>query len=508
VERRDDAYPTKPWWRRGWRGWTNLAALLSLLVIVHPSTAFAQMGAQDAQDARSAQTGGRFTVQIPGQPPLNVDLAAGAPKSPYVMGVNVFPPTDTKAQDGAYGFMPYDDKTVQGLRSAGATLLRFPGGSWGEEHSFSFEQLNAFLALAQQLHATPLINVRLAGGDPEKAAALVRYCNDPHDPARKAYPDAPVVPVRYWAIGNEPDLRGTSYPVTQYVQDFIAYARAMKAADPTIQIYGPEVSQYKGPTTPHDASGTPWLSGFLQGVARYQQDHKETLLDGVSVHRYPFSDGDESTNLLYASASEWRYALPLLRAQIHEILGKDLPVAITEINTSPLGDAMISPPAAALWWADTLGTLIEQRAAMVAFFSARVVERPYPLLTMSGEATPLAQVMALYAHMASDAIPLGATGPISAFAATNSQHDTLTLLLVNTSSQSASITVDPAPGTSNWQPTRVQLPAYAVACLVLHAGQDGQRYQYAPTVSHPATGQADATQTGAIQETRLPQAPK
>jgi hypothetical protein len=198
----------------------------------------------------------------------------------------------------------------------------------------------------------------------------------------------------------------------------------------------------------------------------------------------------------------------VLRAQISQAMGTDLPVAITEINTSPLGDAMVSPSAAALWWADTLGTLIEQRAEMVAFFSARVVEHPYPLLTMSGDATPLARVMDLYAHMAPDAIPLGATGPISAYAATSSQHDTLTLLFVNTTPQAASVAVAPTPVSDTWQAANLQVPAYAVACLVLHSGQQGQLYLYAPPMNAPATGQTDATPAGAIQVTQLPLATK
>jgi Glycoside hydrolase family 44 len=435
--------------------------------------------------------GDTLAIHIERQQPLTLDLRSGSARSPYVFGMNVFPANGTRARDGAYGFMPYDAQTVGGLRGAGVTMLRFPGGTWGEQHTPSYEQINAFLTLAQQTHATPLMQVRLAGSTPAQAAALVRYCNNRQNSLRHQYPNAPFVPVHYWVLGNEPDLRGPGYTVADYVRDFIAFAVAMKVADPSIQIFGPEISQYNGPgAPPRDAQGVPWLAGFLRGIAAYQRAHKWQLLDGVSIHRYPFGMGMDSTNLLFASADEWRYALPLLRDDVRQIMGTDLPIAITEINTSPLGDAIASPLATALWWADTLGTLLEQQVGYVDFFAARSLEQPDMLLSGSGGATPLYRVMQLYTHMAPTVLPLGGTpGPVSIYAATSTARDTLTLMLVNKSSTTAAIAVDPLHGFSPWHSARLTVPPYAIVCAVLHRAGSGQRFLYGPTPQMVAAGQ-------------------
>lgn len=477
--------------RGGWRRWSRVLGMLLLVAVVLGGVrAAAVFVASDNQVIVYAQN----------QQAARVDLATAVPRSPYIFGMNVFPATGTQAQDGAYGFMPYDARTLAGLTSAGVTMLRFPGGNWGEEHSASYEQINAFLQVAEQTHATPLMQVRLHGNTPEAAAALVHYTNNPHDPVRQQrYPNAPFLPVHYWVIGNEPDLFGGGYGVNQYVSDFIAFARAMKTADPAIQILGPEISQYNGPNAaPRDDTGTPWLEGFLRGVAAYERAHGVRLLDGVTVHRYPFTTTATSDSLLLASASEWRYALPLLRDEVRQMMGRDLPVGITEINTNALGGA--APPAgpAALWWAETLGTLIEGQATYVDFFAARGIEHPQALLAMDGQPTPFARVMELYRNMAPDAIAVnGAASPLALFAATNQAHDRLTLMLINTSADPVTALIAPQRAFSGWSRQEVTVAPYAITCVVLRHGAGGLAYSYAPGAG--VNGQA-----GQIQRQTLP----
>jgi Glycoside hydrolase family 44 len=484
------ARPRKSLWQRVWRPLMAIAVIAPAVLATRIISANAGMGET-------------LAIHVEKQQPVTIDLGSSEPSSPYVFGVNVFPQEGTQALDGAYGFMSYDTGTVSGLQDAGITMLRFPGGTWGEEHAVSYDQINAFLRLAQQTHATPLIVVRLAGSTPEQAAALVKYCNDLRDPERKNYPDAPFLPVHYWAIGNEPDLRGPTYTVANYVRDFISFATVMKTVDPSIKIFGPEISQYTGPTSaPVDSTGTPWLTGFLQGVAVYERAHNNwQILDGVSIHRYPFgvSSNIASTSLLFASTDEWRYALPLLQDQILHIMGTEVPIAITEINTSVLGGRLASPLATALWWADTLGTLLEEHVAYVDFFAARSIDQPYMLLSQSGGVTPLTRVMQLYTHMAADAIQVDdASGPVKLYAATNPARDTITLMLINESSQAAAISVDPAQLFSMWHSTRIVVPPYAVVCAVLHRGAGGQTFLYGPTSQMLATGQPGVITVGSL----------
>jgi hypothetical protein len=167
-----------------------------------------------------------------------------------------------------------------------------------------------------------------------------------------------------------------------------------------------------------------------------------------------------------------------------------LPIAITEINTSPLGDTIASPLATALWWADTLGTLLEQQVGYVAFFAARGLEQPDMLLSGSGGATPLYHVMQLYSDMAPIVLPLGGTpGPVSIYAATNTARDTLTLMLVNKSSATAAIGVDPLHSVSRWHSAHLTVPAYALVCAVLHRNGSGRTFLYGPTPQMVAAGQ-------------------
>ena len=468
------ARPAKTWWQRFGRLATTFAVALTLIVSARAAAAY--IGADNT-----------FSVRVDNQQPVTIDPRASAPRSPYVFGANVFPEEATQARDGAYGFMPYDANTIDGLNGAGVTTLRFPGGTWGEEHMFSLTQLAAFLTLAQKTHATPLIQARLRGSSPAEAAALVNYCNHADDRNRKSTPNVPFLPVHYWVIGNEPDLMGASYTVSDYVRDFIAYATAMKAVDPTIQIYGPELSQVNGADVPRDSAGTPWLAGFLRGISSYEKAHHTRLLDGISFHAYVFGSAGVTQGLLMSSANAWRYILPQVRLEVQDIMGENLPIAITEINTNIHGTADLL--AAALWWADTLGALQEEQVNMVDFFAARGLAQQDMLLTQAGKPTPLYYVMRLYNHMARNAIQVGAgPGPVSVYAATSPSHETITVMFVNKSPYVSAVSITPGQMFNNWRSVRLNVPPYTSVCAVLHHDRPGQMFIYGPTPSMLAHG--------------------
>ncbi|MGH2508460.1 MAG: hypothetical protein ACRDHZ_13830 [Ktedonobacteraceae bacterium] len=154
-------------------------------------------------------------VHISGQAQVRVDLSQSLPLSSDLLGSNVFPLNGTRSKDpGGQGFMSYDPQVVSGLRSAGVRLLRFPGGNFGEEHTLSTQQLDAFSNLLNQVGAEGLMQVQLS--DPldtppvplatraTRAALLVEYMNNPHSIQRSD--GAPYHAIKYWSIGNEPDL--------------------------------------------------------------------------------------------------------------------------------------------------------------------------------------------------------------------------------------------------------------------------------------------------------------
>ena len=223
-----------------------------------------------------------LTVQIPGQPQAQIDLNQSLTLSPYLLGSNVFPLLGTNSKDpSGQGFMSYDPQVVSGLRSAGVKLLRFPGGNFGEEHTLSTQQLNAFSNLLNQVGAEGFMQVQLS--DPldktpvplttraTRAALLVDYMNNPQSIQRSA--GAPYHAIKYWSVGNEPDLltnpdTGKIYTVAEYTQAFIAYSLAMHTKDPSIQVFGPELSQYSSASGPKDSQGNSLDAGLFTGSQR------------------------------------------------------------------------------------------------------------------------------------------------------------------------------------------------------------------------------------------------
>lgn len=136
--------------------------------------------------------------------------------------------------------------------------------------------IDEFLDFCRRVGADPLIGVNFAAdgrpqyietgngerraGTAEEAADLVRYCNDPDHPERKANgQDAPWA-IRHWQIGNE-----TSYPATgkrftkeENANHYLEFAKAMRAADPSIKLVG---------WGDQDREAGEWWAGTLLDVA-------------------------------------------------------------------------------------------------------------------------------------------------------------------------------------------------------------------------------------------------
>jgi hypothetical protein len=300
------------------------------------------------------------------------------PISPHVYGTNTGP------------WQTVGLEQIPLSRAAGISMIRWPGGNWGDENDVTPTMLDEYIALCRQVGAEPLIHVRLAGGTPEQAAAMVRLAN-----GEKGYG------VRHWAVGNEPDLfaakgRAPTYTVADYTRDFLAFRAAMKAADSAIVVMGPEISQYDDPASyPVDSSGVPWMEGFLKGVPDVEM---------VSFHRYPFGDPPATPSTLAAEPPAWTLAMDSLREQVRRLTGRDAPLAVTEANSDYTG--RVDPEAGtdshrnALWWADVLGRLIRSRAAIVAQFCMGAIQSQgigmFGPVAYDPSPRPIYQVYALY----------------------------------------------------------------------------------------------------------------
>jgi hypothetical protein len=459
----------------------------------------------------------QLTLRIGNQQAVTLDLRQSLPISPTLPGTNVFPRTGTTSQDGANGFMDYSPSLTTGLSNAHINLLRFPGGTWGESHYLSYDQLSAFSGLLQQTHAEGMVQARLSGpikgnftelSDVQSRAALagqwVDFLNNPHSDRRIGkYIHAPFSPVKYWTVGDEPDklinpATGQLYTVTQYVQDFILFSTVMHRVDPNIQVIGPEISEFYGPGAgPRDANGELWMEGFLKGVGAYEQANHVTLLDGVSFHRYQFVNGTQTPYLFLSSAGEWNYLLPALHQLISQDLGRDVPIALTEINTNPPNQAnQAAPPQgiAALWWADTLGTLMNQQVGLVAFASASDINTPYPLFTTVGQQpTAMYRVMELFSHLQNNLIPLNVEqDPISVYATQDNAHTTVSLIFINKSNsiQLAQINALSTLFVVNpWTNLNVNLAADSIVVITLHRNAGAEAYSFTvPASNDPNAG--------------------
>jgi hypothetical protein len=270
------------------------------------------------------------------------------PISPLVYGSNYGPWTSVPAGK------------LEDAEASAVTVIRFPGGEWGDRNNLQPYQIDQFMAFCKRLNASATINVRTMNGTPEAAAELVRYVN-----IENKYG------VRYWAIGNEPQFYEAAlrepYSVERFNQDFRALAEAMKAVDPGIQIIGPELTNF-GPEpekNPKDSTGKDWMVEFLRANG--------DIVDVVSIHRYPFpvSDYDPSPTIddLRQDAPKWDATLMYLRDLVHQETGRDIPIAVTETNSNwtkiSSGEATPDSFYNAIWWADSLGQMIRQRVLLV-----------------------------------------------------------------------------------------------------------------------------------------------
>ena len=249
------------------------------------------------------------------------------------------------------------------VTAAGVRLIR-SGGANNEIQTpnvFSNAELDRFVAYCRTTGAQPVLQVPLIknpAGQPATAAdaaAMVTYAN-----ITKGYG------ITYWSIGNEPDLyteaalQPASYSAADYCATFRQYVTAMKGADPSIKILGPELSWKYIP-------GNDWLTPFLDGC--------KDAVDVVSVHRYPFAPSATTVAAAFGDAASFRQSVRALRANLDRHGMTAVPLAVTEAHITYNGDPLVSTlPAspqtfyAGMWVADVLGVALEEGLWTSAFW--------------------------------------------------------------------------------------------------------------------------------------------
>jgi hypothetical protein len=336
--------------------------------------------------------------------------------SPLVYGVN----------HGPWAIIT--DQTLGAAREAGITMIRYPGGNWGDENNLRPYHIDQFALLADQMNSQLSINVRLFKGTSEEAAELVKYANHEQNYA-----------IKYWGIGNEPSLFATArgvpdYGVEQFNREWRATAEAMKLADPTILLIGPELHQFGSnlSSTPKDPFGLDWMTEFLKANG--------DLVDIVSIHRYPFPQGRggraATIDELVSSSGEWDSIIPYLRALIIENTGREIPIAVTEINShwsnATGGEATPDTFYNAIWWADVLGRLIYQQVDIINYFSlqSNASIGGYGLFSRS-DPRPTYYIYKMYQEFGENLVYAGCDDPRIGIYAALDKEDVLTVMMVN-----------------------------------------------------------------------------
>lgn len=185
--------------------------------------------------------------------------------------------------------------------------------------------------------------------------------------------------VKYWVIGNEPDLaygHTNSSQVAAYMKSF---ASAMKAADPTILIIGPETAWYNksilfgltNPGGPDDITGK-------DANGRY-------YIDYISFHTYPFKGTQQRPDVVskLASPGEFEDNLTEINARIQNCNIKNgrsgasaVKLAVTEANIeymNPAGDNLYGVGANSFiggqFWSEMMGIAMKKGVSLFCFWS-------------------------------------------------------------------------------------------------------------------------------------------
>ncbi len=236
---------------------------------------------------------------------IEVDVAAvKCAAEPRVIGINIDYLVDHDANRPAEA-----RPLLDALREMGVKSLRFPGGDKSDDHLWSvppFDKPNPSLAFGPRAGREELLMsngqwkvrrmdfdefmemCRVLGAEPtlvicydalftpgctvtkerliETAAAWVKYAN-----VTKGYG------VKYWEIGNEGYIDDTVSPY-DYARNFIEFANAMKAVDPTIWVGANGPPRAKGSGKHEGTKDVPWWKVVYETAAEH--------IDFVPIHVY------------------------------------------------------------------------------------------------------------------------------------------------------------------------------------------------------------------------------
>ncbi len=428
-----------------------IAAPVGCLSYVSPASdaGIVPDGVAPLQDATVADAAGS-----PNAGTVSIGRDGGTPISPYAFGQNYWDWVDW-SHSGVTGLT----KTEPLVGALHLNVIR-AGGNNNDTNSpalFDSAQIDQFVAYCRTVGAEPILQVPLIANDvdggaasPQAAADMVTYAN-----ITKSYG------IKYWEIGNEPDLYATTYDAgtaplnaADYCTQFKAYATAMKSAATAdggapIQLLGPELSYQYGP-------GPDWLTPFLDGCKDY--------VDVVTIHRYPFSGAQTSVSGALAGTNSFRQILRAVGAIVKGHARPNTPLGVTESNISYDYDQRVYTPTsiqaapgtfyAALWTADVQGVALENNLWTLAFWNIGETSAASSVLGFIVADQPVpayyAQQMFSANFSGDEVVPGGVPTGFSVYASYDGGKASTSVLVLNKNAASASLTlaIDSLPSRS------------------------------------------------------------
>lgn len=218
------------------------------------------------------------------------------------------------------------------IAASGAKFVRFGGIAPDHNMPTNYQYIKMIDSIRAR-GMEPIIQVPFNkyGYSATQAATIVKYINKTM--GRN---------VKYWSIGNEPDLKYSYTSASQVAPYLRSFSAAMKNEDPSIKIIGPECAWFNtniltGLTT---ANGPDDITGKDQNGRYY--------LDVISFHTYPFN-GSQTRSQVITKLTEpgsLQDNLALLNSRVaacnaaHNRTGAAaLKTAITELNIDWQNDA-------------------------------------------------------------------------------------------------------------------------------------------------------------------------
>ncbi|MCX7866098.1 MAG: hypothetical protein N2438_03090 [Limisphaera sp.] len=370
---------------------------------------------------------------------------------------------------------PERERTVALLREAGITTLRFPGGSLSDQYHWQSNRtltntwqwqtsFDEFMSVATNLGAEIFITVNYGSGTPEEAAAWVRYAN-----VTRRFG------IRYWEIGNECygpweyDTNARPHDAYTYAVRAAEYIRQMKAVDPTIRVgvvavpgedsYDNGYRDFPGVNLRTGQTRYGWTPRLLTALRNLG-----VRPDFLVHHHYPQWTPENplhipvSDAMALLSAETWAADAADLRRQIEDYFGpggEQIELVVTENNIDAGSQGSQSTSLVnALYYADSLGRLMRTEFNAFVWWNLRNGTdtqgafdetlygwRTYGDLGMiNGPATrhPVfyaAKLMSLFARAGDAIVEATSESPWLAAHAARRTSGSLTVLLLNKTTQ-------------------------------------------------------------------------